>query len=174
MTWALETIGTASKSKVASVLPAGSRASARCRSMRRRPRSADLVLGERGEEAGGRPALLVGLLGELGPDQLDARQAQLGEQQLDARGVDGVARRHAATSTAGGWLDGVDRRQFVVERSSGTSFDVDDRHRCRVRAEALPQRRQIGQSAGVEIGLDGLRQLGLAGRDRAPAPAARP
>ena len=41
----------------------------------------DLVLGERGEEAGGGPALLVGLLGELGPDQLDGGQAQLGEEE---------------------------------------------------------------------------------------------
>ena len=47
-----------------------------------------LVLGERCKEAGSRPALLVGLLGELGPHQLDARQAQLAEQQFDACGVD--------------------------------------------------------------------------------------
>jgi len=37
----------------------------------------DLVLGEHREEAGGRPTFLVGLLGELGPHQLDAGQAQL-------------------------------------------------------------------------------------------------
>jgi len=35
------------------------------------------MLGEGRKEAGSRPAFLVGLLGELGPDQLDARQAQL-------------------------------------------------------------------------------------------------
>ena len=58
----------------------------------------DLVLGERGEEAGGGPAFLVGLLGELGPHQLDGGQAQLGEQQLDAGGVDRIGRRHATTS----------------------------------------------------------------------------
>src|SRR5882757_1670219 len=40
ITWAFETIGTDWKSKVASVLPTGSLASARCRSMRRRLRSA--------------------------------------------------------------------------------------------------------------------------------------
>jgi len=32
-----------------------------------------LVLGKRRQEAGRRPAFLVGLLGELGPNQLDAR-----------------------------------------------------------------------------------------------------
>src|SRR5467141_3568706 len=40
MTCTLLTMGTALKSKVSSVLPAGNRALARCRSMRRRPRSA--------------------------------------------------------------------------------------------------------------------------------------
>jgi hypothetical protein len=58
----------------------------------------DLVLGQGGEELCGRPALLVGLRRELGPDRLDARQAQLGEQQLDAGGVNGHGRRHGATS----------------------------------------------------------------------------
>jgi hypothetical protein len=57
-----------------------------------------LVLGKCCKEAGSRPAFLVGLLGELGPDQLDARQAQLAEQQLDARSVDRVGRLHATTS----------------------------------------------------------------------------
>ena len=53
------------------------------------PTSIDhLVLGQCGQEAGRRPALLVGLLGELGPHQLDAGQAQLVQQQLDAGGVD--------------------------------------------------------------------------------------
>ena len=46
------------------------------------------VLGERGQEACGGPAFLVGLLGELGPDQLDARQAQLVQQKFDTGGVD--------------------------------------------------------------------------------------
>ena len=55
----------------------------------------DLVLGERGQEASSRPAFLVGLLGELGPHQLDGGQAQVGEQQLDARGIDRIGRLHA-------------------------------------------------------------------------------
>ena len=57
-----------------------------------------LVLGECRQEAGGRPALLVGLRGELGPHQLDGGQAQLAQQEFDAGGVDGVVARHAATS----------------------------------------------------------------------------
>ena len=51
----------------------------------------DLVLGERRQEAGGRPALLVGSLGEVRPDQLDGGQAQLVEQPGSRRrGVDGI------------------------------------------------------------------------------------
>jgi hypothetical protein len=59
-----------------------------------------LVLGQGGEEAGGGPALLVGLLGELRPDGLDAGEAQLGEQELDAGGIDGIGfAGHAAISS---------------------------------------------------------------------------
>ena len=56
----------------------------------------DLVLGERGKEAGGRPAFLVGLLGELRPHRFDGGQAQVGEHELDARGVDRIGLLHAA------------------------------------------------------------------------------
>ena len=55
-----------------------------------------LVFGEGRKEAGGGPAFLVGDLRQLGPDQLDPGQAQLGEQQFDARGIDLVGRLHAA------------------------------------------------------------------------------
>ena len=55
----------------------------------------DLVLGERRQEASGRPAFLVGLLGELGPHLFDGGQTQVGEQQFDARGVEGIGRLHA-------------------------------------------------------------------------------
>jgi impB/mucB/samB family C-terminal domain len=48
------------------------------------------VLGQRGKEASCRPAFLVGLRGELGPHCFDGGQAQLGEQELDAGGVDGI------------------------------------------------------------------------------------
>lgn len=62
----------------------------------------DLVLGQGGKKAGRRPALLIGLLGDLALHQLDARQAQLAEQQFEARGVDGGGLFHAATSRASG------------------------------------------------------------------------
>jgi hypothetical protein len=55
-----------------------------------------LVLGQRGQKAGRRPAFLVGLGSELGPDLLDAGQVQLGQQQCDAGGVDRIGRLHAA------------------------------------------------------------------------------
>ena len=55
-----------------------------------------LMLGERGKEASRRLAFLVGLGGEVGPDQFDGGKSQLGEEQLDAGGVDGIGRPHAA------------------------------------------------------------------------------
>jgi hypothetical protein len=62
----------------------------------------DLVLGEGGKEASCRPAFLVGLLGKLGPHQLDGGQAQVGEQQLDARGIDRAGRFHATPPSSTG------------------------------------------------------------------------
>jgi hypothetical protein len=55
----------------------------------------DLMLGKRGEEAGRRPAFLVGLLGDGWPALLDGGQAQIVEDEPQARDVDG--RVHAAT-----------------------------------------------------------------------------
>ena len=61
----------------------------------------ELVLGQGGEEAGGGPALLVGALGEAGPDVLDRRQAQLAQQEAEAGLVDGIGRGHAGAPSAG-------------------------------------------------------------------------
>jgi hypothetical protein len=58
-----------------------------------------LMLGQRGKETRRRPSLLVGLGGEVGPDQLDGGQPQLGQQQRDAGGVDGIGRLHATLPT---------------------------------------------------------------------------
>ena len=55
------------------------------------------VLGDRGEKAGGGPAFLVGLFGELRPHDLDGGQAQLVEEQAEPGGVDGGVRLHAAS-----------------------------------------------------------------------------
>ena len=58
MTCALESIGTASKSKLARVLPGGRRASARWRSMRRRSRSASSCSASAARKrAAGQPSL---------------------------------------------------------------------------------------------------------------------
>ncbi len=58
-----------------------------------------LMLGQRGKETRRRPSFLVGLGGEVGPDQLDGGQPQLGQEQRDAGGVDGIGRLHAALPT---------------------------------------------------------------------------
>ena len=57
----------------------------------------ELMLGDRREEARGLPAFLVGLVGELRPDELDRGKAQLAEHDAEARGVDGGGRPHAAS-----------------------------------------------------------------------------
>ena len=77
MTWALQTIGTASKSKLSRVLPGGSLASSRWRSDAAVGALGHLVLGQGRQEACGGPALLVGAGGEVGPDQLDGWQPQI-------------------------------------------------------------------------------------------------
>jgi len=56
-----------------------------------------LLFGERGQEAGSGPALLVGRFRQGGPGEFDAGQAQFAEQQVDAGGVDLVGRFHAAS-----------------------------------------------------------------------------
>ena len=55
------------------------------------------VLGQDCKEACRRPALLVGLGSEIGPDELDRGQSQLGEKQREAGGVDGIGRLYAAS-----------------------------------------------------------------------------
>jgi hypothetical protein len=60
----------------------------------------EFVLGEGHEEAGGGPAFLVGAFGEAGPDVPDGGQAQLAEQQAEARLVDRIGRAHAGAPSA--------------------------------------------------------------------------
>jgi hypothetical protein len=55
------------------------------------------LLGKNGEEACGGPTLLVCGRRKSCPDQLDAGQTQLAEQQINASGVDLVGRFHAAS-----------------------------------------------------------------------------
>ncbi len=55
------------------------------------------VFGHGGEEAGRRPALLVGTGGEVGPHGLDGGQAQFVQHEAEAGGVDRGGRAHAAS-----------------------------------------------------------------------------
>ena len=92
MTCALESIGTASKSKRVEGL-SGRQASLGEMAFDASPAAfGEFVFGDGGEEAGGGPSFLVGLFGKLRPHQLDGGQAQLVEQEADARGVDGLGR----------------------------------------------------------------------------------
>ena len=98
MTCALLTMGTASKSKVSSVLPAGNRASARCRSMRRRPRSAiSCSASAARKRAAGQPSLSDCAASSAHISLMAGRRSSL-KQEFDAGGVDGVVARHATTS----------------------------------------------------------------------------
>ena len=83
-------IGTASKSKAVEGL-AGRQAGIGEMALDAAPVTlGELVLGQRGEEAGGWPALLVGRCRRSPlPDGLDGRQPQLGEHEGEAAGVDG-------------------------------------------------------------------------------------
>jgi hypothetical protein len=60
----------------------------------------DLVFAQRRQEAGRRPAFLVGLVGEPGPQELDRRQAEFRQHQLQAGGIDGIGGLHAASPTS--------------------------------------------------------------------------
>jgi hypothetical protein len=59
----------------------------------------NLMFGQCRQEAPGRPAFLVGLSGKRSPDQFHRGQAQLGKKQLDACGVAGIGRFHAAPTS---------------------------------------------------------------------------
>jgi len=57
----------------------------------------DLMLGERGQKPGRRPAFLVCARGKIAPDMLDCRQAQLVQHEAEPLGVDRRACAHAAS-----------------------------------------------------------------------------
>ena len=59
----------------------------------------DLVLGDSGQEPGGRPSLLVGALGKGTPELSDGGQPELIEDQAQPGGIDGLG--HAACSWPG-------------------------------------------------------------------------
>jgi hypothetical protein len=57
------------------------------------------MLYQSGKQAGGRPALLVGLFSKAWPEGLDGRQAQFVQSKGKTGGI-GLGRCHAATSSA--------------------------------------------------------------------------
>ena len=78
----MEIIGTAAKSKFSSVLLGQQLRFAEMAFDAPPIAFGNLVLGERHQQAGRRPAFLVRALGELLPQVFDGRQAQLIQQQL--------------------------------------------------------------------------------------------
>jgi hypothetical protein len=56
----------------------------------------NLMFGQCCQKTPGRPAFLVGLSSKRGPDLFDSGQPQLGKEQLDAGGISGIGRSHAA------------------------------------------------------------------------------
>ncbi len=62
----------------------------------------EFVFGHGGEEAGRRPAFLVGAGGEVGPEGLDGGETQLVQHKAEANGVDRSRRTHAASPVMAG------------------------------------------------------------------------
>ena len=110
-------------------------------------RLGDLVLGQRGEEARRRPALLVGPRGQLWPDQLDGGQAEVVEGQRQAAGVDRIDGAHAASPRRMVASEAVPRTLVGLEWRPG---DGDIRHGGGAGCEAGPQFRHVGQAAGLK------------------------
>ena len=103
-TRAFDTAGTRVKSKVSSVLPGGSFASAQCRSRRRRSRSATSWLASAASRRAGGPPVAVGAVGEASPQRPHGGQARLLEQQVELGRVHDEA---VAEESALGQLSGV-------------------------------------------------------------------
>ena len=72
----------------------------------------DLVLGQAGEEPGGRPALAIGPCSDLGPDLLDGGQPEVVQDEGEALGVDRLRR------WLGGRLDGLCHAAAPASRAS--------------------------------------------------------
>ena len=136
----------------------------------------DLLLGERGEEARGGPALLVGGGGERAPDEPDAGEPRFAEHEVDARGVTGVAPPHEFVDEAppGGKVVEVARsaqQKLVFERPldvTVSAFDravlvrdaqiVAGRRHVVMGAQRLVAARQGGEMGRVTISRDELRR----------------
>ena len=101
----------------------------------------NLVFGQRHQQAGRRPAFLVGALGELLPQVFDRRQPQLVQQQRQACGVDGLV--HAASPMY---------ESFSASyRLSGVSCTHTSRQARQIGGKARTQLLQVWQPTGGEI-----------------------
>ncbi len=102
MTWALEIIGTASKSKLSRVLPRRQAGFGEMTLDAPAIAFGDLVFGEGGEEAGGGPSLLVGRAARSGQTSLMAgRRSSLRRRRQRAAASIGAAFAHAASPATG-------------------------------------------------------------------------
>jgi hypothetical protein len=116
-----------------------------------------LMLGERGQKARRRRALLI-RLGQRGPDLFGGGQPQLGKQQLDARGI---ARYRSDRPPSSGVSQPHDA-EFVIQ-AQWRQFDSDIGNSGGIGGRAPGEVVEIGQSAAVELGIDDVGQLGFAG-----------
>jgi hypothetical protein len=115
----------------------------------------NLMFGQCRQKACRRPAFLIGLGGERGPDLLDGGQSQLGEEQLDAGSVARIGCLHDAPTS---WISAE-----LVIKMKRRYLDGDVGNGVWMRREASAERVEIGQSSGIEFGVDGFSELGLAG-----------
>src|SRR5271166_270087 len=115
----------------------------------------NLMFGQCCQEASGRPAFLVGLSGKGSPDQFYGGQPQLGEQQLDAGSVAGIGRSSCRTNQ-------LDSAELVIKLQR-RHLDGDVGNGGWMWREAPAERVEIGQSSGLEFGVDGPGELGFAG-----------
>src|SRR5512132_1534426 len=153
ITCALESIGTASKSKLSSVFPGGRRASARWRSIRLRPRSASSC------------SAMAARKRAAGHPSLSACSATCDHTSLMAGRRNSLSRRlMRAVSTA--WVvfmpplpvAGADKILVGVERNE---VDDDVRHARRIGREVGADGGHVGQPPGLQIGGEKIGEFGL-------------
>src|SRR4051795_8727770 len=160
MTWALLTMGTVSKyrfalpegPKLSRVLPTGSLASTRCRSMRRRSRSA-ISCSPRAtrKRAAGQPSLSAWSANRDHSSLIAGRRSS----------VSISSRRAASTGSSCGISHELDGAQFVI-LGQRRQRDGDVRNAGGIGGEAGFQGPEIGQPASREILVERLGEVGLA------------
>src|SRR6516225_3446676 len=160
MTCALLTIGTASNSKLARVLPIGRRASARWRSMRRRLRSATSCSARPARKrAAGQPSLSDCSAIVFHISLTAGRRRSVSSSS--SRALSGSSSCQTSHAKSGG-ARRANGGKFVVG-GKRRQHDGDVRNSGAIRGEALAQSIEVRQLASVKLGLNRLGELGLAG-----------